>query len=88
MNKAENPVTAVDIRIYFHLKRETKICNMLRMDNHVWSGQLGDINITEMIIDLVPDAELFKSPPYQAVHKTREFKQSETDKKLKSGVIE
>lgn len=54
----------------------------------MWLGQIGELNITDMIIDMFPDAKHFKSPPYREDPKTRIIEQDEIDKRLKAGVIE
>ena len=61
---------------------------MLRQHEKRWSGQLGDINVTQMRIDLKPDAKPFKSPPYRAGPKTRDMERAEINKQLDSSVIE
>lgn len=50
--------------------------------------KLVDVNVTEMCIDVVPNATLFKSPTYRAGLKTREFERAEIDKQLEAGIIE
>ena len=60
---------------------------MLRKHEKIWSGQLGDINVTQMHIDLKPDAKPFKSPPYRAGPETRELERAEITKQLDAGVI-
>lgn len=90
-NHTENykkPVTDAYISLHVASDREVEIRNMLRKHDHTWSGRLGEINITEMINDLVPDTKPFKSPPYMAGPKTMELEQAEIAKQLKSGVIE
>ena len=49
---------------------------------------MGEINITQHSIDLIPGARPFKSAPYRAGPKTRELEQFEIEKQLKAGVIE
>lgn len=53
----------------------------------MWSGQLGEINITEMRIDLFLDAKPFKSPPYTDGPKMGELGSAEIDKQLKTVII-
>ena len=43
-----------------------QIREMLKKHEAMWLGGLGEINVTEHAIDLVPDARTFKSPPYRA----------------------
>jgi len=88
MGKDEKPVTADDINIDVPVDKEEAVRSMLRKHESMWSGQLGEINVTEMRIDLVPDAKPFKSAPYRAGPKTRELERAEIDKQLKAGIIE
>lgn len=60
---------------------------MLQKHEHMWSGQLGEIIITDMTIDLVPDATPFRSPHIDPGGKG-ELEQTEIDKQLKAGVNE
>lgn len=60
---------------------------MVRKHDHMWSGQLGEINVIEMRIDLIYDAKTFKSPQYRAGPKIEELEKAEIDKQLKAGVI-
>lgn len=54
----------------------------------VWSRKLGDVNVTEMRIDLLPDAKPFKYPLFREVPKTIKLKRADIDNQLKAGVIE
>lgn len=54
----------------------------------MWSGDLGQLTITEHRKDLIPNATNFKSPPYCAGPKTRELELFEVQKQLQDGVIE
>lgn len=67
----EKPVTAYDIDLDTIHKRQEKVCNILQKDEVMWSGQVGDINITKMRIGLVLDAKLVHSAPYRADSRTR-----------------
>lgn len=60
MGKDEKPVTAADNPLNVPSDMEADIRNMIWRHEHMWSGQLGEVNITEMWIDLVPDAKPFK----------------------------
>lgn len=89
MESDENPTTADDIDLGDVDKRHHKaIRNMLRKHEKMWSGQLGEITVTEHHIDLVKGARPFKSHPYRAGPKARELEKFEIDKQLKAGVIE
>ena len=61
---------------------------MLRKHEKMWSGQLGEITVTEHHIDLIKGARPLKSHPYRAGPKPRELEKFEIDKQLKAGVIE
>ena len=61
---------------------------MLRKHESLWDGTLGDINITQHAIYLIPDARPFKSAPYRVGPKQRELEQVEITKQLEAGVIE
>lgn len=78
MWKEEKPIPAEDIAV-----RE-----MLRNHEHVFSSELGEINITEMRIDLIPDAKQFKSPPLRPGPKPSELERAENKKQLQAGLIE
>lgn len=60
---------------------------MLR-ENERWSGQLGEINVTEMRIYLALDSKPFKSPPFLPRPKTSELQRGGINKQLKADVIE
>lgn len=61
---------------------------MLKKNKRASSGKLGEINVTEIIIELANDDKPFKSRQFQARRNTSEFKLGEIDKQLKGGVIE
>ena len=88
MGEDEKPKTADEIDLNVPEDRKQEVRDMLRKHEKSWSGQLGDITVTEMRIDLKPDAKPFKSPPYRAGPKTRELEKAEIDKQLAAGVIE
>ena len=88
MGADEKPMTADDIELDIPVEKEKDVRDMLRKHEKIWNGELGAINVTDMRIDLVPDAKPFKSAPYRAGPKTRELEQAEVDKQLKAGVIE
>lgn len=70
MIKDQKPLTATNIPLNVPSDREVDLRNMLQKYEHMWSRQLGEININEMRSDLVPDAKPFKSHPYRACPKT------------------
>ena len=88
MGADEKHMTADDIELDIPVEKEKDVRDMLRKHEKIWNGELGAINVTDMRIDLVPDAKPFKSAPYRAGPKTRELEQAEVDKQLKAGVIE
>lgn len=65
---------ADDIVLYATHEMEKNVRDILRKNKGMWSGQPEEINITEIRIDLVPDAKPFKSAPYRAGPKTRNLK--------------
>ncbi len=88
MGSEESPTTAEDIELDVEEKYHSTIRTMLKKHESMWNGKLGDINVVEHSIDLVPGARPFKSQPYRAGPKTRELEQSEINKQLEAGVIE
>jgi hypothetical protein len=73
-----------------HLTEETqsKVTEMLSKFSSMWTGQLGEINITQHRIDLVPDAKPVYQAPYRAGVKGRKVEKEEVERMLKAGVIE
>lgn len=63
MGKDEKPVKAADIILNIPLDREFDIRNMLRKNENIWLGPLGEINVTEMRIGLVLEDKPYRSPP-------------------------
>lgn len=57
-------MTANDIDLDTPLEREEEVRDMLRKYEGMCSGQLGELNITKMSIDVAPDRKPFKSPLY------------------------
>lgn len=53
-----------------------------------WPWQLDEINLTEMRIELIPDAKPFKSTKFSAGSKTVELERADVYKQLKEAVIE
>ena len=88
MGEDEKPITADDIDIDVPEDKVADVRTMLKKHEGAWSGQLGEINVTELRIDLKPDAIPFKSAPYCAGPKTRELEKAEIDKQLAADIIE
>ena len=89
MEKDDQPITAKDIPLDdVNQEYHEEIREMLKEHERMWLGELGEINVTEHSIDLIPNARPFKSPPFRAGPKTRELEQFEVTKQLKAGVIE
>ena len=89
MDQDDKPATADDIPLTgVPPELETRVRDMLRKHEKMWSGELGNITTTEHPIDLVPNARPFKSPPFRAGPKMRELIDFEVNKQLKAGVIE
>lgn len=64
---------AAHIQFNVPVEREVGVRNMLRKHVHMWSGQLGEINITEMRIGLVHEPKYVNSAPYLARPNMREL---------------
>lgn len=61
----ENPVTAADIAVDFHERKQAGLRAMLNKHGKDLSGQISDINFMEMRIDLkipMPSLATFESP--------------------------
>lgn len=61
---------------------------MLKKRETMWSGKLGETNVTKHSINLKPVPRPFKSAPYQAGTRTRELEKAEINKHLAAGVLE
>lgn len=61
---------------------------MLRKHYHMWSGQLEEIKITEMGINMVSASKPFKSSSYISDQKTSKLEKDEVYKHLKAATIE
>lgn len=85
MSADEKQTTAEDLKINVPPYNEEVVCNMLQKHEPISSGQLFEINATELLIDLKQEANPPKSPPYQAVPKTRELARSIGDKQTIDG---
>lgn len=88
MGVDDKPVTADDIDIYVPYETNPAVRDMLRNHEQMGLVQLGEIDISEMRVDLVPDATPFNTYPYRYDPETRELERAENDKQLKSGIIE
>ena len=66
----------------------TRLRNMLRKYEDMWDGSLGEINVTEHHIDLIPGSRPITQQPYRAGPKAREFEQEQIDRMLRDNVIE
>ena len=67
MEKDDDPTTADDIpldEVPDELK--DRVRQMVRRQEHMWLGKLGQINVTEHGIDLKPGSKPFKSPPHRS----------------------
>lgn len=62
--------------------------SMLKKQEQMWSGELGEISMTEYRVDLISNARPFQSPQYRAGPKTREREKLEVQKHINIGVIE
>jgi Reverse transcriptase (RNA-dependent DNA polymerase) len=73
-----------------HLPKETqpKVKDMLSKYSSMWTGQLGEISITQHRIDLIPAAKPIYQAPYRAGVKGREVEKEEVERMLKADVIE
>ncbi len=89
MGEDEKPVTADDIDLSGVDKSYHKrIRAMLRKHESMWSGQLGEITVTEHRIELKPDARPHKAQPRRSGLKERELTDFEINKQLEANVIE
>lgn len=88
MGDEEKAVTADEVDIDVPEDIESSVRDMLRRHVKIWSGQLCEINVTEMRFELVRDAKPFKYPPFRAGPRTRELERAEIRKQMKAGVME
>jgi hypothetical protein len=65
-----------------------KVKTMLSKHSTMWTGQLGQIAITQHRIDLVPDSKPVYQAPYRAGVKGREVEKEEVERMLKAVIIE
>lgn len=63
MDEDEKPVTAKDITIDVPNDKEDEFRALLKKHKRAWSRKMGEINVTRMRIDLVPDAKTFNYSP-------------------------
>lgn len=61
---------------------------MLNKNDRGWSGQLGDINVTEVHIDLVLDYKPFKPSSFHAGRNNHKLERGDVNKQLNTGVID
>lgn len=54
----------------------------------MWSGKLGEINVTSYPIDVITVKRPYKSASYRTGPKTRDLERYEISKQLAAGVIE
>lgn len=83
--KEEEPIRAETVPLGFNVKNHAKI---LKKNDSMWLGQLGEINDTSHPIYLIPGTRPLKCAPYRVGPKTRELEQSEIRKQLSAGLIE
>lgn len=81
-------MTSDDIDLDAPHEKEEEVRNMRHKDEGMWLRQLGEISITEMRINIVPDAKPVRSAPSRAGQKKRELERGEIGKQVKSGIIE
>lgn len=55
---------------------------MLLRHKKLWDGHLGEINVTEHLVDLLPEEKPFKSALYLAGPKKRELIEAEVEQQL------
>lgn len=84
----ETPIMAETVPLGVEEQYHPTIPKMLKKHDAMWSGKLGEINITKHTISLKPGARPFKSATYRAGPQTRELEQAEINKQLTAGVIE
>lgn len=87
-SKADETMDEDNAKLNVDEKYHPEIRKMLRKQNNLWSGLLGNLNITQHLIYLIPEAWPFNSTPYVPDPKSRELEQLKIDKRLTAGVIE
>lgn len=88
ISEDENATAAENISIEAPKDKEVDVRAMLKKYEQDWYRQLCEMNVTEMHIDLKPDAKVFKSPPFRVGPKRRQIEWTEIYKQLREGVIE
>lgn len=80
-------VDALDLT---HLPEEhhEEIRAMLHKHSPMWNGALGEINLTEHRIELLPGARPVSQSPYRQGPKGRKFEDEEVRRMLKDGVVQ
>lgn len=81
--KSDETFDAENIKIGVDEKYHPETRKMLPKHNDLWSVRLGNLNVMQHPIDLIPEDRLFKSAPYRAGPKTLELEQFKIDKQLK-----
>ena len=66
--------------------RRDKVLRVLEPHHKMWDDHICQISGVEHHINLVPDANLFGSVPYQAGIRMRDIEKAELEKKVKQGV--
>lgn len=88
VSKVDEAFDAGNVKLSVDEKYHPEIRKMLRKHKDHWSGQLGNVNISQNRIYPIHGALSFNSAPYLAGPKTLELEQFEIHKQLKSGFIE
>ena len=65
-----------------------RIRALLRKYSSMWSGELGEIKVTEHHIDVLPGTRPIAQNPYRAGPRAREAEREEVERMLQAGVIE
>lgn len=88
MVKDEKLVTVEGINLDIVHEREEEKRKMLRKHEGMCSWQLGEINVTDMRIYLMPYSKPLTSLPLWASQEGREFERREIGKQLKAEIID
>ncbi len=81
-----NEIDSLDLSI-LPTALQGKAKNLLRRYQHLWTGELGKIDVTEHAIELESGTKPVHQPPYRAGHRDRDFETQEVQKMLEKGVI-
>lgn len=86
---SDKPITADDLDLSdVDTKHHDEIRNMMRRQEDMWSGKLGNITVTEHTIELESGARPHRAVPYRSGPKERELQGVELDKWLQEDAIE